>query len=624
MTAARLLAMHRDGELVAGYRQVRHLLADATSEDIQRIGRLLARLDVEEVLQRHPDVPVVDVAITGHGTVAPLVTSLTAELARHGLLLRPYLSTFDGYVFDLADPASTLYAARPHLVLCVLDPMIVFDELSTPWTPSDVESVLARKLATLKQLVCTFEAASTGVLVLNTLPLPHRYAAQLVDHRSRARLGAVWREANTRLLSLAATHATTVVIDLDPILAEGVRGEDVRQSVYAKAHLSPELLAAYARPVGHLARNLTGRTDKCLVLDLDQTLWGGVLGEVGADGIEVGEGYRGEAFASFQRVVRQLGAQGVLLAAVSKNDPGPVRAVLTDHPRMALQDRDFVRVAANWRPKHENLAELAAALNLGLDSLVFVDDSAYECGLIRHELPDVTVVRVDDEPARHVEALLRDGWFDVRELTAEDARRAVMYREELDRKDFLTSFGSLAEYLRELGVRVELAAVEDADVARVSQLTLRTNQFNLTTERLQPADVRRRLADPAALTLAMRVGDRFGDNGLVGAVFAHRRGDALILDNFVLSCRVFSRGVETACLSALLGHARENGLRQVVGRYRPSLRNAVVKDFYPRYGFVLDGTDDAGTTFRHDLVDIVASPEHLTLTTSFPMSLEST
>ncbi|MGO4759404.1 methoxymalonyl-ACP biosynthesis protein FkbH, partial [Streptomyces sp. 2MCAF27] len=210
---------------------------------------------------------------------------------------------------------------------------------------------------------------------------------------------------------------------------------------------------------------------------------------------------------------------------------------------------------ANWRPKHENLRQLAADLNIGVDSFVFVDDSPYERGLVRRELPEVAVVDIDDEPALHGERLLRDGWFTARELTSEDRKRPERYREELVRQDFLNDFDSLDDYLRELGVTVRLSAVEERDVPRISQITLRTNQFNMTGRRLQPDDVREWCADSAALALAVHASDRFGDNGIVGAVFLRFEGDTAVLHNFLLSCRVFSRGIEQSCMSAVLRYA---------------------------------------------------------------------
>jgi FkbH-like protein len=618
--AAELLDLHRSGALAAEYPRVAALLADADTEELARAGQLLAALDPDDVLRAHPDQPSVRIAITGHGTFTPLVAPLTAELARHGLLLRPTVSDYDGYVTDLSTPDSVVRAAAADLVLCLLDERLVAEELPTPWTADDLERVLAAKVGLVEGLAARFTSAGRGTLVLNTLPASAELMAQLIDHRSRARAGAAWREANARLLRLGVTDPAVVVLDLDPLIAEGLPARDPRLSVYAKVHLSPPLLAGYARAVGHLARQVTGRTRKCLVLDLDDTLWGGVLGEEGPLGVEVGTevgaGYRGEAFAAFQKVVKQLGAQGVLLAVASKNDREPVLAAIEQHPGMVLGVADFVRVAADWRPKPESITDLAAALNLGVDSFVFADDSAFECGLVRQALPGVAVVRLDREPADHIAKLLRDGWFDVRELTGEDRVRVAAYREELARNDFLQRFESIEDYLRELAVEVRLAEADEAEVPRVSQLTLRTNQFNLTTRRHQQQDIHALLADPDRLLLAIRAADRFGDNGIVGVIGYRRAGDVAHLDQFLLSCRVFSRGIEQACLAAVLRHARATGVRAVLGHYRTTPKNGNVREFYPRNGFRTASGDGPDVVFRHDLADILPPPPHVRLVTT--------
>ncbi len=614
---AGLAELHRSGLLAARYPHVRGLLAELDDVGLARAGHLLARADADEVLAAHPDTPAPLVAVTGHGTLSALVPALAAQAARHGLLARVELSEFDSWVFDLLTPDSALYARDPAFVLCVLDAALIADELPVPWTVEDAERVLAHKTDLVERAAEVFARAAPGAtLVLNTLPLPRELTAQLVDLRSRARLGVLWREANARLLRLPERRPGTVTVDLDPLLAEGLPARDARQSVYAKAHLSPELLAAYAREVGHLLRQSAGGGKKVLALDLDGTLWGGVLGEAGPEGIEVAGGYRGEAFQRFQRVARQLSAQGVLLAAVSKNDLEPVEKVLRDHPDLALRETDFVQVRADWRPKHENLTELAADLNLSVDSVVFVDDSSFERGLVRRELPGVAVVAVGEEPARHVGDLLRDGWFDVLELTAEDRARPARYRQERARKDFLDDFDSLEGYLRELDIAVTVAPATAGQLARVSQITLRTNQFNLTTERLQAADVQALLEAPGSDVLVIGSRDRFGDNGLVGAVLLHRDGDTVVLDNFLLSCRVFSRGIEQAVLAAVLADARATGARQVLGRYVPSPKNGKVADFYTRSGFapVAGEQGGAGALFRHDLDRVPAPPEHIRLT----------
>jgi FkbH-like protein len=609
-----LAGLARSGDLARRYPEVRGLLAglsDAPDADAVRAGRLLARITADDVRAAHPDVPAVTVAVTGSGVLNGLAAGITGQAARHGIVADVPEPEFDAWVRDLAEPDRPFGAAQ--LALVVLDAAVATGAVPGPWTADELADALDEKVGLLASLAERFTARSTATLVVTTVPLPRPVLTQLVDHRSRARLSARWRAANQRLLELPGV----VAIDLDTLVAEGIAVTDHRLSVYARAHLSPDLLARLAREIGHLARAATGRTKKVLALDLDGTVWGGVLGDDGIEGIEVADSYRGEAFASFQRAVRQLGAQGVLVAAVSKNDLEPVRRVLREHPRTTLREDDFVRVLANWRPKPDNLRQLAADLNLGLDSVVFVDDNPYEVGLVRKELPEVAVVGVDDEPALHVARLLRDGWFDTTEVTADDRARPARYQQEAVRKDFLDSFDSIQDYLAELGVRVRVARANAWELPRIAQLTQRTNQFNLTTVRLAPADVQRLAADPDGYVLGVHAADRFGDNGLVGAVLARRDGDVLRVDNALLSCRVFARGIEQAVLRALLAHARERGLTAVEGRYRRSPKNGTVHDLYPRAGFATVRDDGTDAVFRHDLGRIDPPPGHVHLVTDW-------
>ncbi|MET9616455.1 HAD-IIIC family phosphatase [Kitasatospora indigofera] len=619
----RLRALQSEGRLVTEYPSVAPLLADLPygdkgAADLVRAGQLLSRLDPEEVAAANPGTLTVSVAVAGHSTVGALAAPLTAELARHGILLRLTLGDFDGYLRELQDTGSQLYAPGLDLALVVLDAQAVFDELPVVWRVEDLEKAAGNKLAQLGKLVERYVGHGTGTLVLNTLPLHRLHTHQLVDLRSRAALGVAWREFNAGLLRLAAAHERVVVIDLDPLVALGGALNEPRMASYAKANLGDELLGRYAREIGHLARTLRGRAKKVLVLDLDNTLWDGVLGDDGADGIAAATTFRGEAFGNFQKIAKQIGSQGVLLAVSSKNDQEPVLEVLRTHPDMVLRDTDFVRVNANWNPKDGNLRDIAAKLNLGVDSFVFADDSPFETGLVASSLPEVAVVRLDEEPALHVERLLADGWFDVRELTAEDRARAALYRVESDRQDLLDSSGSLEEYLEQLGVQVKVAAVGEADLARVAQLTLRTNQFNLTTERLQPAEVRERIEDPDHLVLSVRSGDRFGDNGVVGALFAHRTPQGLHIDNLLLSCRVFSRGIEQAAVTSVLAYAVAQGLGPVTAAYRPTKKNHRVRDFWPSLGFEPSGGDEEEElSFSHPLGELPAVPSHLRLDTEF-------
>ncbi|MFE2941262.1 HAD-IIIC family phosphatase [Streptomyces sp. NPDC059255] len=615
----RLRALYGERRLAAEYPAVPALLAELAQRDdgfarLSRAGRLLAKVAPEDIAERHPGVVPATVAVTGHGTLDGLTAPLHAELARHGIPLRVRVGDHDAWLRDLQDTGSDLYAPGTELALCLLDAQIVFDELPLPWGTEDVARAVAGKLDLLDGLAARYDEHGTGTLVLNTLPLLSQHTQQLVDHRSRTELSIIWREFNVGLLRLAAAHPRLHVVDLDPLIAEGGPVRDPRLAAYAKVHLGEEVLARYARQAGHLLRTLRGGAKKVLVLDLDHTLWDGVLGDDGPDGIAAATTYRGEAFGRFQRVAKQIGGQGVLLAVCSKNDREPVLDVLRDHPDMILREADFVRISADWEPKDGNIRDIADRLNLGTDSFVFADDSPFERGLVAASLPGVAVIALDEEPALHIDRLLADGWFDVRELTTEDRGRAVQYRQEAERRDLRGASGSMEEYLRALDVSVEITPVRDHEVARVAQITLRTNQFNLTTRRLQIPDVRERLDSPDHLVLAVRSRDRFGDNGVVGALFAHREDEALRIDNMLLSCRVFARGIEQAAIAALLEHAVESGAAEVRASYRPTAKNHKMRGFYPSLGFEPAAESADGTVeFRHPLTRLPEAPGHVTL-----------
>jgi len=620
----RLQALARSGRLAEEYASVPPLLAEIASHGdgqaaLARAGRLLSRVDADEATRSYPALGRVKIAVAAHSTVAALVPPLTAELARHNLLLEVTVGDYDGYLRELRTQDSALYAEGLDLALVVLDAQMVFDDLPEVWRVEDVERAAQAKLTQLEKLARQYVEQSTATLVLNTVPLQLAHTHQLVDLKSRAALGVVWREFNAALLKLAPKYERLVVLDLDPLVASGGPVGDPRLAAYAKAHLGDELLGRYAREVAHLARALRGLSKKVLVLDLDNTLWDGILGDDGPDGIAAATTYRGEAFGNFQRVAKQIGSQGVLLAVCSKNDQEPVLQVLREHPDMTLREQDFVRINANWNPKDANLRDIAAKLNLGIDSFVFADDSPFETGLVAASLPSVAVVRLDEEPASHIGRLLADGWFDVLELTAEDRERGALYRSDAARQDLLEETGSYEEYLAQLGVRLAVAPVGEGEVGRVAQITLRTNQFNLTTQRLTPADVRARAQDPGHYVLYLRSSDRFGDNGVVGALFARIGEEGLRIDNMLLSCRVFARGIEQAAVAALLEHARGAGLGPVWAAYKATKKNHRVRDFWPSLGFALVSGDGSAheLEFRHELAELPEIPAHLRIEADF-------
>jgi FkbH-like protein len=378
---------------------------------------------------------------------------------------------------------------------------------------------------------------------------------------------------------------------------------DPRYWYQAKMPVSFPCLVPFVRNTAQIIGALLGRTAKVLVLDLDNTLWGGVVGDDGPEGIVIGPGDPiGEAFLAFQEYALRLKQRGVLLAVCSKNDAANARAAFLTRTDMALKLDDFVAFKANWRAKPDNLREIARELNLGLDSLVFVDDNPVERGHVRHQLPEVNVVELNDDPADYVRLLDQAGLFEVANLSAEDAERTRQYQENELRRLCQAEAGDHAAYQRSLAQKATIRPFIPSDVDRITQLVNKSNQFNLTTLRLTRSQVEERMIDPSRIALTVRLMDRFGDNGLISVVCGDLQGDEVAIDLWLMSCRVLQRGVEQLVLNRLAERARRLGAVALRGTYIPTAKNGLVCDHYSGLGFAPAGNGPDGLThWRLDL-----------------------
>ena len=348
-----------------------------------------------------------------------------------------------------------------------------------------------------------------------------------------------------------------------------------------------------------------GLSSKCLVLDLDNTLWGGVIGDDGMAGIVIGQGSAlGEAFVAFQHYARDLSRRGVILAVSSKNDDANAREPFENHPEMTLRMDDIACFAANWSDKASNIRSIASRLNIGLDSLVFVDDNPFERNLVRRELPMVAVPEVGDDPAYFARILADAGYFEGLAVTADDRLRHESYRGNIQRESLREASTDLPAYLRSLQMRLVWRRFDRLGLSRIVQLMNKTNQFNLTTRRVTEDEIRARTNDPRALGLQLRLTDRFGDNGIIAIVSGHlvEGGADFTIDDWLMSCRVLGRQVEQATLNLLAAQARQLGAGRLVGDYIPTAKNEMVRDHYTRLGFALEASrEDGGTRSVLDL-----------------------
>lgn len=351
-------------------------------------------------------------------------------------------------------------------------------------------------------------------------------------------------------------------------------------------------------------RAFSGRNKKCLVLDCDNILWGGIIGEDGLSGIQLGKSYPGSAYREFQQEVMNLYHRGILIALCSKNNEEDVWDVFDHHPDMILKREHIVAAQINWQDKTTNLCRIAADLNIGLDSLVFIDDSEFEINLIRQTLPDVDVMHLPRERiVEHGSILAACGLFETLTLSAEDKKRGVMYREEMKRRQLLAQIPDLATYYKTLEMVVDIFPADEFSVPRIAQLTQKTNQFNLTTHRYSDADIQALMKDTFTDVFCITLRDKFGDSGTVGTCIVKYENQKAVIDTFLLSCRVLGRRIEDVLISCVLRAAKQRGCKIAEGKYIPTRKNSQVASFYTDHGFkeITPAKDQPGRIFHYDL-----------------------
>lgn len=407
-------------------------------------------------------------------------------------------------------------------------------------------------------------------------------------------------------------------VDLELVAGEVGRAAfyDARSYHWTKQPFSRVGVARLCEHIWAGVRAVTTGPKKVLVLDLDNTLWGGVVGEVGAMGVELGETADGEAFCAFQREIAGLAERGIVLAVCSKNNPADAREVFEKNPQMILKMADFAAFEATWDPKPEVIGRIARSLRLGLDSFVFFDDSPAEREHVLQSLPDVEVVDVPGDPAGYVGALQAGLWFEAVGVTQADRMRKEQYRQEEQRRELEQGSVSVQSYLESLQMVADVRLLDEPDMDRAVQLLGKTNQFNLTTRRHTVEIVRSMLAAPRSIALTLRLADRFGDAGLVSLVLAMPPGEAnstiLRIDTWLMSCRVIGRTVEDYLLNQLVERARTLDYRSLQGEYIPTAKNQLVADLYDRLGFAR-GADrpDGGREYALDLLRYAARPSSI-------------
>lgn len=531
------------------------------------------------------------VALIGSGSLSFWVPVLRPVIFAAGIDIDLFTGEFGQHRQEVLDSSSALANFRPEVVILATD----WRSLGLSLEVAEADSVVCGHVTELRTLWRHCAETWGAAVIQHNFEIPEvdpfgHLSAELPGGRAR-----ILRRLNLALSDAAAAD-NIAVLDVDQVasLFSKRHWHDPIAWATSKQYPAPAALPLLARHEAAILRALAGLTSKCLVLDLDGTLWGGVIGEDGLTGIRLGGSPEGEAWVSFQHFVRGLSKRGILLAVCSKNNPEDALEPFRSHPEMVLKRDDFAAFVANWQSKSENLRHIAAELNLGLDSLVFVDDHPVERAQVRADLPEVEVPEMPRDPALYDVAISRSLFFEGVSLTADDRARVDTYRGNEERAQLFAATGNLEDFLRNLQMRLELRPFDLVNLPRIVQLINKTNQFNLTTRRMSAAMANQMVGDPLWYTQFVRVRDRFGDNGITGVLTARREGNAWRVDNWLLSCRVLGRRIEEVMLTALFGFATASGAAEVIGEYLPTAKNGQVANLYERLDFVRVRENEAG------------------------------
>ncbi len=612
------------GDAAKALHAVRELLAHAKTSDLAFCATALKKLSGALVAQGHK---LLRTFVVRSVTVEPVLPALQVEAALNGYFLELQVGGYGSYMEELLDPEGAIGRARPDLVCILLDTEEIAGSLPVLCAGGDGEAVAAEveaAAARVAHMVQVFRANNSARIVLQGCVLPGGTSLGAAgEANSPHGLVNSLREVNRRLAETCGSVPDCVFFDVDQVAAQygQDRWRDERMFLATRLPLSPGAFRPFAHGLIRSASAMFRPARKVLCTDLDNTLWGGVLGEDGTAGIATGSVFPGNCYLAYQRYLKDLSARGILLAVTSKNnEPDVAEAFTLRAPDLALTLEDFVARKISWNEKVDAIRELATELSLGLDAFVFVDDNPTECEAVRQHLPDVAVVQVPvSEPWRLVGMLAEQWYFDAISVTADDRNRSKEYKAQTQRAALSQNATSREDFLSSLGIVCTFLGAAEAPLDRSVQLLSKTNQFNLTTRRYGANEVMAFVADPTCQAVAVRVRDRFGDAGVVGLALTRQRGDQCWIDTLLLSCRVIGRGIETAILSRLADHAVTSGARWLIGEYLETKKNVPCKNFYPEHGFEpFEQHEAAGSeasiAYRLDLTKrLPTSPSWLTL-----------
>lgn len=563
------------------------------------------------------DLPLLNVSLLGTVTLDYLAMPLKAAGIINGINISTRCAPSEQIMQQTLDPKSDLYCDSPDIIFVLSRLEDIFPPLIDPLikkTPEFLNNAKKEVLEQIEQWLTSMRSHSNSVIVLHTFAAPD-WSVDVVNEAVNS--NSLWRftqELNLSIAELVDNCTGTFMVNIDRVINATPDNSWYDAKLWYLGRIAfgskdPRALINSWMPI---LRQAVGARKKCLVVDLDNTMWGGVVGEDGLHGIKIGTDFPGNVYRDVQKQILDLWHSGVMLAIASKNNEADAKEVFEKHPGMILKWEHFLVKKVNWSDKASNLSEISKELNIGLDHMVFMDDNPAECELIAQELSTVTVLEVPvDNIVRYPQLLSENRLFDGSRLTEEDRNRNQMYSSNSRREIARSKSTNIGEFLGSLKMTTQLLPVDNLSNARSCQMLTKTNQFNLTTIRYSEAEVDSIANDPQWLTLAVSLADKFGDNGQVGLIFVKLLGDEAIIDTFLMSCRVIGRTLETVIISEVIGQLKKLGVLSLKASYLPTVKNGLVRKLYENHGFdLIKEVNDGSKFYELDLTREIKLPPH--------------
>jgi FkbH-like protein len=555
----------------------------------------------------------VNIALLSSFTIDPIAAYLDVDSRLIGLFPSIYIAPFNRYQEEVLNNSSRLYQSQPDVILFFVElESLVIDSFRDHYPQMELNeknSELDRIMQKVVQLLNSLAQQTQALIIFSNFVIPTFSPLGILDNKQEIGYKRFYRILNSRLEQEFLSNNQIFIFDLNEVAGKHGKDKYLNYPMYYRGSFlfNDSFLSVVSHELMGFIKALKAKTRKCIVLDLDNTLWGGIIGEDGLSGIKLNVNYPGNEFIDFQRTLLSLHNRGIILAVNSKNNLEDALEVFQKHPFMLIKEKNLAEYRINWNDKVQNMVELAQSINIGLDSMVFIDDNPVERARISAALPEVLVIDIPSSSALYRRSIEELNDFNTLSLTKEDLQRSKMYFARRKRLDLEYRTQSLEEFIKTLEIVAEIRYANDFSLPRIFSLLNRTNQFNLTTKRYSEAEIDIMYNDPNFLIYTLQIHDKFGDEGIVGiAIIKKESTDLWIIDSFLMSCRVIGRKIEEVFLFKIINDAKKsNKVKKIEAEYIPTKKNSLVKNFYHQYGFNLVEEKNDGST--HWIFDIINS-----------------